>query len=69
MKKSNSQTVALNFYKNLFLKYVNELGYDKAVLYMEKWYTSKDDSFLIWNQIGNEVMQWYDFEILGVSNG
>lgn len=62
MKQTECRTVALQFYKRRFHKLVHQLGYVGAIDYM-------DSHYLLWGDLKNEVFQWYDFEILGVSYG
>ncbi len=61
MKQIDKQTVALRFFKRRFHKLVHQLGYIGAIDYMDTHY--------LWNDFKNEIFQWYDFEILGVTNG
>ena len=58
---NESKLIALRFLKKKFQRMVYELGYVGAIQYMDESYK--------WDEFKNEIMQWYDFEILGVNNG
>ena len=57
---NESKLIALRFLKKKFQRMVYELGYVGAIQSMDESYK--------WDEFKNEIMQWYDFEILGVNN-
>ena len=57
---NESKLIALRFLKKKFQRMVYELGYVGAIQSMNESYK--------WDEFKNEIMQWYDFEILGFRN-
>jgi hypothetical protein len=67
MKYRDLETVRTNmviteFLKKEFHKKVHLLGYVGGIDHMQYNYTT------LWGSFGEDVMQWYDFEIIGVSH-
>ena len=54
---NESKLIVLRFLKKKFQRMVYELGYVGAIQSMNESYK--------WDEFKNEIMQWYDFEILG----
>tara|TARA_R110001592_G_scaffold9579_2_gene50690 strand:+ start:1000 stop:1179 length:180 start_codon:yes stop_codon:yes gene_type:complete len=57
---NESKLIVLRFLKKKFQRMVYELGYVGAIQSMNESYK--------WDEFKNEIMQWYDFEILGFRN-
>ena len=55
---NESKLIVLRFLKKKFQRMVYELGYVGAIQSMNESYK--------WDEFKNEIMQWYDFEILGL---
>ena len=69
MKQYDYKTDALKFYRKIFHKLVHQQGYVNARKHMESVYNNMGVYGYKWGHLENEIFQWYDFEILGVTNG
>jgi hypothetical protein len=63
MKHLNSDSKSLLEIYNLFLNWVERLGYDEAIRFMGKAYRND------WNKHWEDVMLTYDYEVHSLKRG